>query len=403
MITDIHVIPEKVKMMNWFCGLWRNFRLLVLGLLLLVACQQPTQEVVQITAVSATPSPSTIPPLPTVTPSHTPSPTTTHTSTPTYTATATATPTLTVTPSVTPSPTATPIDRTCPDPPPVKPDYTSYYLSGDGWPTPETADFTPHFWLTWPLPGSPHTIINQGYPYGSDGNGRYLLHNGLDLAETLGTPVLAMADGTVVVAQDDETELYGWRCNWYGHLVVIQLDQTWQGQPIYVLYGHVLNVMVEEGQPVKTGDPVAEVGFGGAATVPHLHIEVRVGSNEFAATRNPALWIQPGEERGVIAGRLVDPNGRPWQGVTVTLLGSGENPIVGNTFSYLDDPLHLANPDETLAENFAFSFVRAGTYVVYVKLQGVEYRVPVTVEAGQISTVEIVTEDYKTPTPAASP
>jgi murein DD-endopeptidase MepM/ murein hydrolase activator NlpD len=281
----------------------------------------------------------------------------------------------------------------------VRPAYNRFYLAATAWPTPDPSVTLPHFWLSPPFSGSDRLLINQSYPYGSDGDGRYLLHNGVDAAEPLGTPLLAVADGTVVVAQSDRNELYGWRCDWYGQLVAIELDDTWQGQPMYVLYGHVLNIEVEVGQRVNRGQPVAAIGVGGVATVPHLHLEVRVGSNDFESTRNPVLWLHPGKERGLIVGRLMDPDGRPWQGVTLTLIDSDADPQFTNTWSYLDDPQHLIHPDEGWAENFVFAGVRPGSHVVYAKVQGVEYRVPVQVNAGEASVVEIVTEPYKTPTP----
>jgi murein DD-endopeptidase MepM/ murein hydrolase activator NlpD len=257
-----------------------------------------------------------------------------------------------------------------------------------------------HFWLSKPFPGGGRLLINQSYPYGNDLDGRLLLHNGVDAVEPGGTPLLAVADGTIIVAQDDWAELFGWRCNWYGHLVVLALDQTWLGQPIFVLYGHVLEIKVEEGQRVTRGEQLAEVGSGGAASVPHLHIEVRVGSNEFGATRNPMLWLDPAS-RGVIAGRLIDPTGRPWQGVGLSLIGHSEEASSGNTWSYLSDPLNTAtvHPDESLAENFLFADVKPGEYEVYTKVQGVEYRAAVMVIPGEVSTVEIVTDASSTPTP----
>lgn len=338
---------------------------------------------------SATPIPS---PTATWTPSATPTDPPTLTPQPTQTNTPTAVPTETMTP------TAVPINRRCPAEAPIKPPYTRYFLAADAWPQPQGEPLA-HFDFIKPVPGGGRTIINKTFPYGSDGDGRYLLHNGIDIAGELGLPVLAVADGTVVVSQADESELYGWRCDWYGHLVVLELDQTWQGQPIYVLYGHVLGLSVEVGQHVSQGEPVAEVGVGGAATVPHLHLEVRVGSNAFSSTRNPMLWIDPGPTRGVVAGRLIDPQGRPWQGVVVTLVSSEDEPEFVNTFSYQGDPQNLINADELLAENFLFADVRPGEYTLYVKLQGVEYRQPVEVVAGELVTVELVTESYKTPTP----
>lgn len=335
----------------------------------------------------------------------------TATAVPTVTNTATAVPTNTPVPTLPPTATALPtwtptsmaaavsVNRVCPDPAPIKPEYGRYYVSDAPWPTPNPDLVQAHFWLAKPLPGGGRFLINHNFPYGYDMNGRLLLHNGVDSAEPLGTPVLAVGDGTVVVAQDDFNEWYGWRCDWYGHLVVIELDETYLDMPVYALYGHVLNISVEAGQRVQTGDPVAEVGFGGAATAPHLHFELRVGSNEFTSTLNPMLWLDPGQTRGVIAGRLLDPEGRPWRGVGLSLIGLSEDASSGNTWSYLDDPLHYINPDPGYAENFVFSDLKPGEYEVYTKVQGVEYRAAVAVTAGGVSMVEIITEAYKTPTP----
>ncbi len=319
--------------------------------------------------------------------------------------TATAIPTVspTVSPTAISSPTTEP-DRTCPETRPLKPEYDRYYLAPEKWPKPDTDIAQDHFWLSKPLPGAGRTLINQRFPYGWDENGRLLLHNGVDIAEDLGTPVLAVADGTVIVAQSDFSAWYGWRCDWYGHLVVLELDQTWQDQPIYALYGHVLNIGVEAGQRVIRGDPVAEVGFGGAATNPHLHFEVRVGENAFGATRNPMLWIDPGPTRGVIAGRLVDPEGQPWQGVPLALVSRNGDAEKYSTWSYLGDPQSISNPDQGWAENFLFSDVEPGEYDIYTSIQGIDYRQAVTVASGQVTAVEIETEALKllTPEPAAN-
>lgn len=238
--------------------------------------------------------------------------------------------------------------------------------------------------------------MNDQYPYGYDGSGRYLLHNGIDLIRPLGTPILAAGDGTIVVAQDDLNQLFGWRCNWYGQLVVLQLDQWWHDQPVYVLYGHVLNVLVTAGQQVSEGQPIAEVGFGGVATVAHLHVEVRIGSNEFDHTNNPVLWFSPLAERGVIAGRIIDPNGRPWQGVPVHAAGLEAGTTNGDTWTYLDDPRHLIQPDPALAENFVIGNLTAGRYEISVYIQGKFYVQEVVVSPGRVSPVEIITDPLQT-------
>jgi len=318
------------------------------------------------------------------------------------TATVTPLPSITPAPTFTPSPTAkaTAIvaqGLPCPVIPPEKPDYLSYYLAPNPWPYPDPSVSPPAFPLVDPLP---FAARNVGYPYGSDGSGRYLLHNGLDMAHDEDEFAVAAADGTVIVARDDVDEMFGWRCDWYGQLVIIQLDEAFQGEPVYLLYGHVSDVQVKEGQRVRRGDPIAREGAAGVATVPHLHFEVRVGENAFDATRNPLLWIEPWPGSGIIAGRLLDTDGRPWQGVTVTLIDRRGNAPFLNTWTYLDDPDHLIQPDLALGENFVFGPVEAGSYDLHVQVQGVEYRQRVDVSDGKLATVEIVTEAYKTPTPA---
>lgn len=347
--------------------------------------------------------------------SRTPDPTASPTPDPTPSPLLTATSASTPTPAITPLPSPVPIERRCPDPIPAKPDYNHFWLSNRLWPTPVPTPES-HFWLSKPLPGGGRLLTSQILPYGFDGLGRYLLHNGADMAEPMGTPVLAVADGTVIVAQSDERELYGWRCNWYGHLVVIQLDETWQGQPLFALYGHILNLVVTPGERVVQGQQVAEVGIGGAAIVPHLHFELRVGENSFNATRNPLLWLSPGETRGVIAGRLIDPEGRPWQGhpVQVRRLEQAATPPADGgeaaegaetvtAWTYLDDPQHMIHPDEGFAENFVLSDLRPGVYELLSTVQGETYRAEVEVVAGSVSAVELITQPFKTPTPAPAP
>lgn len=260
---------------------------------------------------------------------------------------------------------------------------------------PNPAVAADHFWLTSPLPEDGRFVTNLTYPYGSDGGGRYLLHNGIDKGEGQGTPLLAVADGVVVTAQTDMTALFGWRCDWYRELLVIELDARWQGRPLYVLYGHVQNIQVAVGERVQQGQPIAEVGVGGAAVVPQVHVEVRWGANEFGATINPSLWIAPGE-RGVIAGRLVSPDGRPWQGVGISIGGVSENTNeLVNTWTYMDDPAGrvTVQPDPGWAENFVFADLLPGEYVIYTRVRGLEYRVPITVTAGRVTPVEIIARD----------
>ncbi|MEM9774496.1 MAG: peptidoglycan DD-metalloendopeptidase family protein [Chloroflexota bacterium] len=331
---------------------------------------------------------------PTLTPIPTATETLVPTNTPVPSQTPSATPTETQTPTPKPSPTAQ-VDLTCPETYPAVPRYRRNWLGEEVWPKPLEVQ-QPHFWMDKPLPGGGRYLINPTFPYGWDQSGRLALHNGVDAGGGgLGTELPAVADGTVVTARSDENEWWGFRCNWYGQLVVIELDDKFLGQPVYALYGHVLNIAVEEGDRVRRGQTLAEVGFGGAATVPHLHFEVRVGQNNYVSTRNPMLWVRPPETRGLIAGRLVDPDGRPWQGVWISAQSLSGEGIEQVTWTYLDDPKSLINPDEVYAENFLFNDVQPGDYRLYLEVQGKRYTADVSVVGGEVATVEIITDPFK--------
>ncbi|MFT5195287.1 MAG: murein DD-endopeptidase MepM/ murein hydrolase activator NlpD [Cellvibrionaceae bacterium] len=353
---------------------------------------QPTEVVIPTVARLAAIHPllqdvSTFTPIPTAT--QTLEPTQTSTPSPTPSFTPTSTPTFTPIATATPSP--EPVNLACPETLPAVPDYKRYWLGDEQWPAP-IPDPQAHFWMSKPLPGGGRYLINETFPYGWDQSGRLLLHNGVDSGGGgLGTALPAVADGTVVTARSDANEWWGFRCDWYGHLVVLELDRKFEGKSVFALYGHVLNISVEEGQHVKQGETVAEVGFGGAAAVPHLHFEVRVGKNDFQSTRNPMLWVNPPKSRGLIVGRLVSPDGRPWQGVWINAKSLTEEGVEQVTWSYLDESTHLINPDEHYAENFVFNDVLPGKYRLYIEIDQVRYSADVDVVGGEIATVEIVT------------
>ncbi len=88
------------------------------------------------------------------------------------------------------------------------------------------------------------------------------MHEGLDIANRIGTPVIASADGIVSDTGRDSS---------HGNVVVIS-----HGFGINSRYNHLNKIFVRAGQRVKRGDKIGEVGTTGMSTGPHLHYEVRV-------------------------------------------------------------------------------------------------------------------------------
>jgi murein DD-endopeptidase MepM/ murein hydrolase activator NlpD len=96
--------------------------------------------------------------------------------------------------------------------------------------------------------------------------------NAVDIAAARGTPILAAAEGTVIVVRDNG----GWNGG-YGNYVVITHPNGTQ-----TLYAHMTNAIVVTGQVVSNGEIIGFVGKTGFATGPHLHFEVRGAKNPFA-------------------------------------------------------------------------------------------------------------------------
>lgn len=86
-------------------------------------------------------------------------------------------------------------------------------------------------------------------------------HDGLDIANDVGTPIYAVMDGTVVDAGPAQG---------YGQWVVLD-----HGDDVYTEYGHISSYSVSKGDKVKAGDEIAKMGAEGQVTGPHLHLRLR--------------------------------------------------------------------------------------------------------------------------------
>ena len=99
------------------------------------------------------------------------------------------------------------------------------------------------------------------------------LHAGLDVANDIGTPIVATAAGVVTMSE--------WH-GAYGYCVMID-----HGNGMETLYGHCDELFVSEGTKVKRGQTIARMGNTGRSPGPHVHYEVIVDG----VAVNPANYL----------------------------------------------------------------------------------------------------------------
>ena len=117
----------------------------------------------------------------------------------------------------------------------------------------------------WPVQGPVISAFGPG--------GAGLRNDGINIAAPKGTPVLAAANGVVVLVAE---ELAG-----YGTLVLIRHDGG-----LITAYAHVGRVLVREGDVVRRGRTIATVGSSGGVSRPQLHFEVRRGATALDPQRH---------------------------------------------------------------------------------------------------------------------
>jgi len=119
------------------------------------------------------------------------------------------------------------------------------------------------------LPPVAHPTITQRFgcttleiePWSAQCAGHHF-HSGIDLAGPLGTPISAATAGTVTIRRER---------GGYGLYILITRDPQ-----LSTLYGHLDWPLVQPGDVVAAGQPIALMGSTGNSTGPHLHFEVRI-------------------------------------------------------------------------------------------------------------------------------
>ena len=109
-------------------------------------------------------------------------------------------------------------------------------------------------------------------------DGGSAMHEGIDFAAEVGTPIIASAGGIVTAASFHRQ---------YGNRVEID-----HGHDFSSRYAHMSRLDVKQGQIVKRGQQVGLSGNTGRTTGPHLHFEVRFKG----VAQNPARFFAMGEK-----------------------------------------------------------------------------------------------------------
>jgi len=132
----------------------------------------------------------------------------------------------------------------------------------------------------WPASG----VITSGF---GDFRGGGRRHKGIDIANAVGTPIYAAAEGKVIFS--------GWSSGGYGNLVVLEHENGAQ-----TFYAHNLRNRVFSGQYVAQGQWIADMGSTGFSTGSHLHFEVRTPQNGYLTHIDPKRLLP----RSILASRI---------------------------------------------------------------------------------------------------
>jgi murein DD-endopeptidase MepM/ murein hydrolase activator NlpD len=100
------------------------------------------------------------------------------------------------------------------------------------------------------------------------------IHYGIDIANSIGTPIVSVMPGTVINSGP---------ASGFGLWVKIRHDNG-----VHTVYGHNDRNLVSVGQRVRAGQQIANIGNRGQSTGPHLHFEVHVNGSKI----DPLPWLR---------------------------------------------------------------------------------------------------------------
>lgn len=164
-------------------------------------------------------------------------------------------------------------------------------------------------------------------------------HYGVDFGVPEGTPVHALADGTVIAAQDEGVQGFG---GW------VVLSHTIDGKEMSSVYGHINKggVLVTVGQQIKSGDVIANSGNAGESSGPHLHFEIADGNRLTGGTRIDPTTILDRIKSGQTATATTTPGQNSNQQAAATSTAQDRNAstviAAGQSLGAADDAIVIA-------------------------------------------------------------
>jgi murein DD-endopeptidase MepM/ murein hydrolase activator NlpD len=251
------------------------------------------------------------------------------------------------------------------------------------YPVPWAVSAYDHFYFARPIAADNVNWPLAEYRYGGVFFAPNIVHTGVDIDATEGTPILAAGPGTVVSADWGLfSEIPGNVTDPYGMAVVVRHDFGYKGQTLYTVYAHMSEIIGIVGQHVETGDVLGLVGDTGATTGPHLHFEVRMGDNTFFKTYNPELWMAPPQGWGVLVGRLTDDKGNLLYQFPVDVRPMPSEVPLRKVITYAEGPV---NADDYYRENLVLSDLPAGLYKIAFEFEEKRYQFWLDIYPGQVT------------------
>ncbi|MBW6473960.1 MAG: peptidoglycan DD-metalloendopeptidase family protein [Anaerolineaceae bacterium] len=256
--------------------------------------------------------------------------------------------------------------------------------------------YTPLF--DFPISEDASQEIEASYRFGSTMFGERIPHDGVEILNPEGTPVLAVEDGKVYFSGNDRTFKRGRFTNFYGNIIILEHELPGYSVPVYSFYAHLSEINVHNGETITRGQKIGSVGATGKAFTNHLHFEVRIGDVLLQNARNPELFLPllPTEDQpdvGILIGSLTSQNGNPIRGVSVVVQKIEDGILVPGTSIYAETYAKTISSEQNWGENFVISNLPEGEYRVSAFAYQYFVERIITIKGNEFTTVFLHPED----------